>query len=263
MASRTRRFIVSSSDGRRRPWRHPLDVRPDRPRAEERAEVDRRAVPLHRAEPGVEAVRAVELRDLVRGGVGRPLAEDLGRHPLRDLADHPAVAVEQLLARVALDVDEPRRDDQAAGVDRPPGLAAVERAGAARSARSGRRRAPRPPGTRRCPSRRRPAPPGSGRRTPPSAGGRATPAADPSGRRSAGRRSRRPAAPGASTAGRRPRPRWSRKLTRTFGTRVVAGVVLVDVRSRRCRSGRAAAGPTRPASPGGGRRASASIVTGP
>ena len=79
-------------------------------------------------EPGVEPVRAVEFLDLPRRRVGRPLAEDLGRDPLRHLADHPAVAAQKLVARMALDINKPRRDDQPVGVDRPRG-GAPERPG--------------------------------------------------------------------------------------------------------------------------------------
>ena len=60
--------------------------------------------------------------------------------PLRHLADQAAVAGEELFARMALDVDEARGHDQAAGVDRPLALAS-----AACRRRNGAIRSPRKP----------------------------------------------------------------------------------------------------------------------
>ena len=56
-------------------------------------------------------------RAVVGGGVGPAFAHDLGRDTLRDLADDPAIASEQGLAGVALDVDESGADDQPLGID--------------------------------------------------------------------------------------------------------------------------------------------------
>ena len=117
-------------------WRalvHPFDVGPNGRRSHERAEVDRRAVALHRPQPGVEAMRARELagtfggvglvgldkgdRAIVGGSVGPAFAHDFGRDALSNLADDPAVAGEQGFAGVALNVDETRADDQPCRVD--------------------------------------------------------------------------------------------------------------------------------------------------
>ena len=106
---------------------HAFDVHADRGGSDEGADIRRDAVFLHGLQPGVEAVRSLEadcagLRGLGgspvvgRGGSGA-FAEDFGSDPLRDLADRPAVAVEELVAGLALDIDEARRDDQALSVD--------------------------------------------------------------------------------------------------------------------------------------------------
>ncbi len=58
---------------------------------------------LHGAQPRVEPAGTVELRPR---GVGRAFAHDLGRDPLGDLADHPAISGQKRIARVALNVDE-------------------------------------------------------------------------------------------------------------------------------------------------------------
>ena len=92
-----------------------------------------RAVRLHRPQPGIEAVRARELmaafgsvglvrlersdRAVIGRGVRPALAHDLGGDALSDLADHPAVAGQEGLARMALDINEPRADDQPLRVD--------------------------------------------------------------------------------------------------------------------------------------------------
>ena len=101
--------------------RLPLRVHAHGRGAEERADVRRCAVRLHRVEPRPEAVRAgiragalrAAGRELAtRGGLlvrrrRRPsFAEDLGGDALRHLAHRPAVAEE---VRAALDVDESRR----------------------------------------------------------------------------------------------------------------------------------------------------------
>ena len=119
--------------------------------ADERADVRRRAVRLHRVEPGPEAVRpGIRARSLraagreltTRGGLlvrrrrRASFAEDLGGDALRHLAHRPAVAEE---VGSALDVDESGRDDESAHVEALLRREAAERSRRRRCARCGRR----------------------------------------------------------------------------------------------------------------------------
>src|SRR3954469_5368785 len=63
------------------------------------------------------------------GGRGcAALTQDLGRDPLSDLADRPAVSVtDEVAVRAALDVDEPRRNDEPPSVDALPRAGRMER----------------------------------------------------------------------------------------------------------------------------------------
>ena len=116
--------------GRARPAdRLSLRIHAHRRCTDERSDVGRRAVCLHRVEPRLESVRTGigagalrptgrELtagRGLLVGGRRRAaLTEDLGRDPLRHLAHRPAVTQK---AGAALDVDEAGRHDEPAHVE--------------------------------------------------------------------------------------------------------------------------------------------------
>ena len=131
---------------RRRALRHVLRILPDAAGAEERTEVDQCRVTLHGAQPLAEPVRPDERAEqcrvrrvagfeIVGEHRGRylprrfALAHDRRRDTLRDHADDPAVAVEQLLFGVRLDVNGAWRDDEAPRVDASRGLRACEHAG--------------------------------------------------------------------------------------------------------------------------------------
>src|ERR1051326_3123168 len=59
----------------------------------------------------------MRVRKGFRWRTARSLAHDLRRHALSDLADHAPVTAGQLQARLRLNVNEPGRNHQAAGVD--------------------------------------------------------------------------------------------------------------------------------------------------
>ena len=94
--------------------------------AEERAEIGRRAMLLHGGEPLVEGAGAAKIRSR---SVARAFAHDLGGDSLAGLGHDTAVAGEKLEARMALDVDETRGHDPAAGIDGLDGADRGERAG--------------------------------------------------------------------------------------------------------------------------------------
>ena len=122
--------------GRGLAQRHAFHIFAHRRGAQERPDVGRDAVTLHRFQPAGEASRRHELahhglvlrrqpRQVAHGTVvgwrrGPPLPEDLRGDALGHLAHVAAVAEQEGAARLALDVNESRGHDHAAGIQAFP-----------------------------------------------------------------------------------------------------------------------------------------------